>query len=60
MYPAYVNYPFYIAGGLKILYDLLLLWSFQSVKPREELEPNKSAGGREKLHIELKISESKA
>ena len=26
------NYPFYIAGGLKILYDLLLLYSFAQVQ----------------------------
>lgn len=30
------NYPFYIAGGLKIGYDLLLLGAFASVKPPEE------------------------
>lgn len=34
--PAYRNYPFYVAGGLKIVYDLLLLASFQSVKPKSE------------------------
>jgi predicted MFS family arabinose efflux permease len=27
----YRNYPFFIAGGLKIIYDLLLLWSFNGV-----------------------------
>ena len=26
--PQYQNYPFYIAGGLKIIYDILLLYSF--------------------------------
>jgi MFS family permease len=30
--PATRNYPWYIAGGVKIVYDLLLLWSFKSVK----------------------------
>eukprot|EP01041_Mallomonas_annulata_P012729 gene12729-26814_t len=34
--PQYVNYPFYIAGGLKIAYDILLMISFLSVKPPEE------------------------
>jgi len=35
--PQYRNYPFYIAGGLKIIYDLLLLWSFKAVKPDHEI-----------------------
>lgn len=34
----YTNYPWYIAGGLKIVYDLLLLYSMQQVKPVEEVE----------------------
>jgi MFS family permease len=29
-------WPFVIAGSLKIVYDLLLLWSMQSVKPASE------------------------
>lgn len=37
--PQYRNYPFYIAGGLKILYDVLLLQSFHSVKPASEQGP---------------------
>jgi MFS family permease len=32
----YVAVPFYLAGGLKILYDLLLYREFRSVKPPEE------------------------
>ena len=32
-----ISYPFYIAGLLKIIYDLLLLHSFKSIKPPEEL-----------------------
>ena len=28
--------PFFVAGGLKILYDLLLLRSFRRVMPPEE------------------------
>ena len=36
--PQYRNYPFYVAGGLKIVYDVLLLQSFHSVKPASELQ----------------------
>jgi MFS family permease len=32
-----ISYPFYIAGLLKIIYDLLLLHSFKSIRPPEEL-----------------------
>ncbi len=35
-YPALLNVPFYLAGGLKIIYDLLLYRSFSAVKPPEE------------------------
>jgi MFS family permease len=34
--PSLINLPFYIAGGLKILYDLLLYKEFISTKPPEE------------------------
>jgi MFS family permease len=34
--PALINLPFYIAGGLKIVYDLLLYRAFVSAHPREE------------------------
>ncbi len=34
----YTNFPWYIAGGLKIVYDLLLLYSMQQVRPVEEIE----------------------
>ena len=34
--PSLINVPFYIAGGLKITYDVLLLRAFSSVKPPEE------------------------
>ncbi len=30
------SWPFLICGGLKILYDLALLWTFRHVKPPEE------------------------
>jgi MFS family permease len=34
--PSLVSAPFFIAGGLKIIYDLLLYRSFRKVKPPEE------------------------
>src|SRR5512136_1773194 len=35
-YPSLLNVPFYLAGGLKILYDVLLYRSFRSTRPPEE------------------------
>jgi MFS family permease len=35
--PSWINAPFFIAGGLKILYDLLLYKEFVAVRPPEEL-----------------------
>jgi MFS family permease len=34
--PAWINLPFFISGGLKIIYDLALYRSFRSLKPPEE------------------------
>ena len=34
--PALINLPFYIAGTLKVIYDLLLYFSFRHVRPPEE------------------------
>jgi len=31
-----LNVPFYLAGGLKIIYDVLLYRSFRSTRPPEE------------------------
>jgi MFS family permease len=31
-----LNLPFYLAGGLKIVYDLSLYWHFRRIKPPEE------------------------
>lgn len=36
--PHTMNYPFYIAGGLKVVYDLLLLWSFHALPTQQEKE----------------------
>ena len=35
--PSLINVPFFIAGALKIAYDLLLYRAFRSLKPPEEL-----------------------
>ncbi len=35
--PALLNAPFFLAGGLKIAYDVLLYKSFRAVKPPEEV-----------------------
>jgi MFS family permease len=37
--PALISAPFYLAGGLKIVYDLLLYRSFRNLKPPEEQSP---------------------
>jgi len=34
--PLLFNAPFFLAGGLKIIYDLLLFREFRAVKPPEE------------------------
>ena len=34
--PALLSLPFFISGGLKIVYDLLLYRSFRNAKPPEE------------------------
>lgn len=36
-HPGLIDVPFYLAGGLKILYDLLLFRAFRSLKPPEEV-----------------------
>lgn len=35
--PGLISVPFYLYGGLKLIYDLLLYRSFRAVKPPEEL-----------------------
>ena len=37
--PSLINAPFFIAGALKIVYDLLLYKGFSAIKPPEEAEP---------------------
>ena len=34
--------PFYLAGGIKVLYDLLLYREFVSLKPPEETKPQEN------------------
>jgi MFS family permease len=36
--PALLSLPFFLCGGLKITYDLLLWREFRAVKPPEELK----------------------
>jgi len=44
-----MNVPFFLAGGMKITYDLLLLWQFRHVRPLEE------EGSRNKPSISAEI-----
>jgi len=39
---ALLSVPFFLSGGLKIVYDLLLYRSFRTIKPPEEKEPTSS------------------
>ena len=41
--PSLVNIPFFLAGGLKIVYDLLLYRAFVAVQPPEEIQPTTPA-----------------
>ncbi len=34
--PRTLSFPFFLAGGLKIVYDLMLLTMFRQTKPQEE------------------------
>ena len=34
--PALLSAPFFLAGGLKVIYDLLIFREFRAVKPPEE------------------------
>ncbi len=45
-HPATFDLPFYLAGGLKIVYDLLLYRSFVAVRPPEEVARPAPAQGR--------------
>jgi MFS family permease len=40
--PALVNVPFFIAGALKVIYDLMLYRGFAAVQPREEAPQEKT------------------
>jgi MFS family permease len=41
-HPSLMNVPFYIAGSLKIAYDLLLFRAFRALKPPEEIAGTRS------------------
>ena len=43
--PSLISVPFFIAGALKIAYDLLLFRAFRSLKPPEELNRSRPATG---------------
>lgn len=45
--PAFFSAPFLIAGGLKIVYDLLLYRSFRGVRPTEEMSDTTSRTARQ-------------
>jgi MFS family permease len=45
--PSLIDVPFYIAGGLKIVYDLLLYRAFVAVRPPEEVNPRFMSAGQE-------------
>jgi uncharacterized membrane-anchored protein YitT (DUF2179 family) len=36
--PAFINWPFFIAGTLKIAYDVLLYRGFKSLRPAERTQ----------------------
>jgi MFS family permease len=46
-HPSLIDVPFYLAGGLKIVYDLLLYRAFVAVRPPEEVNPRFMSAGRE-------------
>jgi hypothetical protein len=41
--PALINVPFFVAGALKIVYDLLLYREFSAVRPPEEMPAAREA-----------------
>jgi MFS family permease len=41
-HPALISVPFFLAGGLKIIYDVCLYRGFRTLKPPEEKDPGKS------------------
>lgn len=43
----YMNYPFYIAGGLKIVYDLLLLFNFALSKTNQKKEGSSAIAAKD-------------
>ena len=43
--PALINLPFFIAGTMKIVYDVLLYKEFVAVQPPEEGRPSRASNG---------------
>lgn len=48
--PSLINVPFFLAGGLKIAYDLLLYRAFVTVRPPEEINSAFISSGKESEH----------
>lgn len=46
-----LSYPFFIAGGLKVIYDLLLYSRFRTIRPPEEQHVKSQANGKSRGHI---------
>jgi MFS family permease len=44
--PALISVPFFIAGTLKIAYDLLLFRAFRAIRPPEDMTSGLSTPGR--------------
>jgi len=44
--PLLLNVPFFLAGGLKVIYDLLLYKGFRALKPPEEAAASRAVGAR--------------
>jgi hypothetical protein len=38
--PSLISVPFYLCGGFKIIYDLILYRNFKALKPPEETKPS--------------------
>ncbi len=42
-------WPLFVAGALKIAYDLMLLWTFRTIRPPEEADKGKRRNGKHPL-----------
>jgi len=51
----YRNYPFYFAGGLKAAYDVVILLTFDHVKPTEEHARIKAKREAERAPLKMSV-----